>query len=92
MDDEKLHGHWRSTLPIPTPADFKRLRGDRTLKEMAELMGLGHGPRWSEYERDERRPQWPHYELMLLWLDQHPTHRLSLRKKHDNRRKKNASE
>jgi len=67
---------WRSTLPEPRPEDFRRLRGKRTAREMAELAGLGAGQRWSEYENGTRRPSFTAYEWLLLKLGEHPTHKI----------------
>lgn len=71
---------WHSSVPEPTPQEIRALRGARTIEEMAKIAGLSHGPRWSEYERAQRRPHWALWEMLLLKLDVHPTKRLYRRR------------
>ena len=64
----------------PTPAEIRALRGSRTQAEMARLAGLSGPVRWAQYEAGDRRPDARAWELLLLRLDEHPTHRLVRRR------------
>lgn len=76
MSNHPNRSTWRASVPEPTPDDIRALRGERTQAEMAELAGLTHSVRWTEYESGVRRPHWALWELVLLRVDQHPTLRL----------------
>lgn len=47
---------------------------------MAEIAGLSSSVRWSEFEAGMRRPNWAHWELILLRMGKHPTLRLVRRR------------
>jgi len=72
---------WRSALPAPTPDEVRAAReaAGLTQSAAAELAGIAGWRQWSAWESGERRPAAQAWELWLLRVDRHPTHRLALR-------------
>lgn len=71
-----------ASMPEPTAEAVKaaRLEAGLTQAQAAELLGLGHVMRWSEYERGVYGMDVARFALFLLATGQHPTLKLSRRR------------
>ena len=68
-------------VPPPTGKNILavRTRAGMSQTDAANLVYLGSGSRWSEYERGARQMDRARWELFLLKVHQHPLAQLSLR-------------
>lgn len=69
---------WRSALPAPSPDEIRAAReaAGMTQAEAAVAAGLSGWRQWAAWESGERRPGAQAWELWLLRVERHPTHRL----------------
>lgn len=66
--------------PSPEGIEASRARAGLTASQAGRLMGQNYR-RWNEYATGAKRPDRHWWSLWLLLTDQHPTHRLSKRRK-----------
>jgi len=66
-----------NTKPIPTPAEIALARevAGLTQSQAAELVFLGAGQRWAEYERGLRVMDYSRWELFAIKTGQHPDYK-----------------
>lgn len=66
-----------NTKIIPTPAEIALARhaAGLTQDQAAELVFLGAGTRWGEYERGARLMDYSRWELFAIKTGQHPDYK-----------------
>jgi predicted transcriptional regulator len=81
MSSHPNRSTWRRGNRPPTPEEIRASReaAGLTQEAAASLAGLSCQPRWAEYEAGRKRPSSTLWELWLLRVDQHPTHRMTPR-------------
>jgi len=82
MTNHPNRSTWRGSMRPPSPDQIRASREAAGLTQEAasRLAGLSCQPRWAEYEAGRKVPSAALWELWLLRVDQHPTHRISRRR------------